>query len=103
VTTTYDEAMAEAARLGLMAGPTGKATDRCQCPTCGEVFSTEANFDRHLTPGRNADGFEGEWCREPSTVGLVQHARGWWLQPGSEVAVLTRAGNAGAIERVQVA
>ena len=69
---TYEEAMAEAVGLGLMT-EAGKATDRCQCSECRCVFSTEGNFDRH----RNRDG-----CREPSTVGLIQHPRGWWLQPG---------------------
>jgi hypothetical protein len=51
---TYEEAMAEAISLGLMTA-SGNATDRCQCPTCGAVFSTEGNFDRHLAKGRYAD------------------------------------------------
>lgn len=54
----YRAALAAAHRLGLMTA-SGDATDRCQCPTCGAVFSTEGNFDRHLTPGRNADDFGG--------------------------------------------
>lgn len=82
-TTEYDEAMAEAIALGLMT-TSGQATDRCACPSCGAVFSTVGNFDRHLTPGRNAEGYDGPWCRPPADVGLVQHARGWWHQPGPE-------------------
>ena len=80
----YDEALAEAQRLGLMSGSI--ATDRCQCRTCGEVFTTEANFDRHLTPGRTADDFDGSWCQPPAAVGLIQHGGGWWHQPGPDRA-----------------
>ena len=76
----YDEAMSEAQRLGLMSGSI--ATDRCRCPTCGEGFTTEGNFDRHLMPGRTADDFDGSWCQPPTTVGLIQHGGGWWHQPG---------------------
>lgn len=80
----YDEAVSEAQRLGLMSG--GIATDRCQCSTCGEVFTTEGNFDRHLTPGRNDDDFDGTWCQQPATVDLIQHERGWWHQPAPDEA-----------------
>ena len=55
----YDEVMSKAQRLGLMSGSI--ATDRCRCPTCGEGFTTEGNFDRHLMPGRTADDFDGSW------------------------------------------
>jgi hypothetical protein len=83
----YDAAMAHAERLGLMSD--GHATDRCQCSECGRVFSTEPNFDRHLTPGRLADDFDGDWCRSPAGVGLVQAEGGWWTRPepqdGSQV------------------
>jgi hypothetical protein len=93
---TYEEAMAEAIELGLMS-PNGQATDRCQCPTCGEVFTTEGNFDRHLMPGRNVDGYDGPWCRPPSEVGLVQtEGHRWWHQPDAEGPVLGRMQRAGA-------
>ena len=82
---TYNEAVAEAQGLGLMSGSI--ATDRCRCRTCGEVFTTEGNFDRHLTPGRNVDGFVGSWCQPPAAVGLIQHSGGWWHQPGAEEPV----------------
>ena len=80
----YGKALAEAQRLGLMSGSI--ATERCQCPTCGEAFTTESNFDRHLTPGRNVDDFDGSWCQPPAVVGLIQHSGGWWHQPGPDRA-----------------
>ncbi len=67
---TYDQAVAEAQGLGLMSGAI--ATDRCRCPTCGEVFSTEGNFDRHLAPGRNACDYDGPWCLPPTDGGLIR-------------------------------
>jgi hypothetical protein len=82
--TGFDEAMAHAIRLGLMT-PAGAATNRCQCPTCGEVFSTEGNFDRHLTRGRLAEGFAGEWCQDPAAAGLVRTGVAWH-QPGPELS-----------------
>lgn len=42
---------------------TGK---RCKCTACGEVFSTEANFDRH----RKGKG-DKRYCVDPEDVGLV--------------------------------
>ncbi len=84
-----DEAMAHAQRLGLMTSA-GNATDRCQCPTCGVVFSTESNFDRHLIAVRREEGFEGDWCQDPATVGLIGSA-GVWHLPGPEAPVLRSA------------
>ena len=78
--TDYDEAMAHAVRLGLLTA-SGGATDRCQCPTCGQVFSTEANFDRHLSPDRQAEDFAGKWCRDPATVDLIRSGI-VWHRPG---------------------
>lgn len=80
----YGEAVAEAQRMGLMSGSI--ATNRCQCSTCGEILTTEANFNRHLRPGRNAPHFEGPWCQPPAAVGLIQHGEGWWHQSGPEEA-----------------
>ena len=77
----YEAAMAEATKLGLMS-KNGLPTERAKCPTCGEVFSTDANFDRHLTRGRNRDGFTGPWCQPPATVDLIHDARGIWHLPG---------------------
>jgi hypothetical protein len=77
----YAEAVAEAQRLGLMTVG-GMATDRCQCTSCGEVFSTGTNFDAHLAPGRQAEGYLGPWCRPPAEVGLVRAEGGWWRAPG---------------------
>jgi hypothetical protein len=71
MTKASDEAMAEAVRLGLMSS-SGQPTDRAQCRTCEAAFSTDGNFDRHLTKGRNAGDFDG----------LVQNAKGVWTQPG---------------------
>lgn len=82
--TTYEDAVAEANQLGLMSD--GKATDRAQCPTCEAVFSTSGNFDRHLTKHRYREGFTGDWCQDPASVGLVQNVLGVWLQPGSDDA-----------------
>ncbi len=83
VPASYDDAIAEAVDLGLMTSD-GHATDRAQCPTCCEVFSTVGNFDRHLAKGRNAEEYDGPWCRLPASVGLVQHDRGWWHQPAPD-------------------
>jgi hypothetical protein len=79
----FDGAMAHAIKLGLTTA-NGNPTSRCQCPTCGEVFSTEKNFDRHLTPGRLADGFDGDWCQDPATRGMVLKVNGVWCQPAEE-------------------
>jgi hypothetical protein len=86
----YDEAMAHARRLRLMT-ESGDATDRCQCPTCGEVSLTEGNFHRHLTPGRLAEDFVGNWCRDPAGVGLVKDGGGIWHLPGPEVPIARSA------------
>lgn len=40
---------------------------RCQCPTCKEIFSTEANFDKHRKGQHGVD----RHCVDPETVGLV--------------------------------
>lgn len=77
----YEQAMAEAVSLGLMSD--GHATDRCQCPTCGAVFSTDGNFRRHLTRNRYRDGFDGPWCRPPADVGLIE-TNGVWRRPGPD-------------------
>jgi hypothetical protein len=69
----------------LMRG--GNPTDRALCPTCGALFSTTSNFDRHLTRNRNRVGFAGSWCRPRAEVGLIQTALGIWQQPGSDDAV----------------
>jgi len=60
---------------------TGK---RCGCPTCGEVFSTESNFERH----RVGDYRSGRVCVAPETVGLnlVETATGSvWKMPPREI------------------
>lgn len=57
---------------------TGK---RCQCPTCKEVFSTEANFTRHRKGTHGVD----RHCVDPVSVGLVlskAHIGGVWSMPG---------------------
>lgn len=80
----YTVAMAEAFALGLT-DMYGTATGRCQCPTCGEVFSTDSNFTRHLggsSAERLSDDFEGPWCLDPATVGLIQTGGTCWHQPG---------------------
>jgi len=90
----YEAAMAEATELGLMSG--SEATDRCQCPSCGEVFTTEGNFDRHLMPGRLAEDYDGPWCRPPTEVGLVQtDGHQWWHQPAPEGPIARSAAPVG--------
>ncbi len=81
----YAAAMAEAIQLGLMTAK-GEATDRCQCSLCGAVFSTVANFDRHRA---------GDACHPPAEVGLLQHPRAWWLQPGPETPLSALRGSDG--------
>ena len=61
------------------AKPTHK---RCVCPTCGEVFSTIANFDRH----RKGDYETGRVCVDPASVGMeikVGSGGSWWGMPGN--------------------
>lgn len=56
---------------------------RCQCPACGEVFSTLRNFDKHR---------QGPWekrvCVHPSSVGLVVKGNDedgyYWSMPPRE-------------------
>jgi len=52
--------------------------DRCRCGTCGEHFTTTRNFDRH----RRGE-YPARVCLEPSAVGLVLNADGFWTRPGN--------------------
>jgi len=65
-----------------MAITTAKLTGkRCQCGGCEEVFSTEANFNRH----RKGEYGKDRHCLSPETVGLVlgETASGTiWKMPG---------------------
>lgn len=57
---------------------TGK---RCQCTACGEVFSTEAKFDRH----RRGKYQEKRYCLEPEQCGLIlapTQSGTVWRMPG---------------------
>jgi hypothetical protein len=63
------------------ANPTHK---RCICPSCREVFSTLANFDRH----RKGKHETGRYCVDPEIVGLeMKHGKSgtWWGMPGKGV------------------
>lgn len=40
---------------------------RCQCPVCFEVFSTEANYNKHRKGSHGVD----RHCVDPESVGLV--------------------------------
>jgi len=40
---------------------------RCQCPSCGEFFSTTRNFDSHRKTAEDGTRF----CADPEDVGLV--------------------------------
>jgi len=54
---------------------------RCVCATCGEVFSTIANFGRHRV-GNYSDGRK---CADPESVGLEIKSGpsgSWWGMPG---------------------
>lgn len=53
---------------------TGK---RAQCTACGEVFSTDSNFEKHRKGRHGID----RHCVHPSTVGLVCKD-GIWRGPG---------------------
>ena len=66
----------------MTAAVTGR---RCQCPTCGDVFSTEANFARHLIRDRDdRNCIVKIRCKSPSLVGLVRDKHGAWAQPSRE-------------------
>lgn len=53
---------------------------QAQCAQCRRVFSTVANFDRHL--GKPHD----PRCSDPGEAGLVQNERGVWHSPGPDRA-----------------
>lgn len=48
---------------------------RCQCPACGESFSSSHEFDRHRT-GDYAEPGKWQGSRRCMTVAEL-HARGW--------------------------
>ena len=45
---------------------TPQSGGRCQCPACGEVFSTDSGFTKH----RKGE-LGKKYCVDPETVGLV--------------------------------
>lgn len=52
---------------------------RCRCPSCGEVFSTISNFDKHRKGNAGS-----KVCVNPATVGLVINERNgntYWMHP----------------------
>lgn len=51
--------------LNVTEGPC--AEGRCMCPTCGEFFSIDDNFDRH----RKREYGVNRHCVDPASVGLV--------------------------------
>lgn len=58
---------------------TGK---RCQCVVCGEVFSTEKNFDKH----RKGD-YDNRYFVDPAEVGLQVRETdkgNYWVVPAPE-------------------
>ena len=62
----------------------GIGTNHCQCPVCGEYFTTPANFDAHRT-GK----FPERRCVHPSRLvdknGKARYsktARGLWARTG---------------------
>lgn len=67
-----------------MTGPTLTGS-RCQCPTCGEPFSSVREFDRHRI-GTYAE--PGEWahnrrCMTPAEMdaaGWIRNARGFRMK-----------------------
>jgi hypothetical protein len=69
--TSYEEALAEAAELGLMT-PGGQATNYAQCAACERVFTTPGNFDRHRRGGE---------CVDPFTIGMEINRKGAWRPP----------------------
>jgi hypothetical protein len=60
--------------------PLGAGTAAAGCRGCGEVFTTDSNFDRHQ---RQRD--DRLTCMEPRSAGLERKASGRWGLPGSEV------------------
>lgn len=59
--------------------------NRCQCPNCGEYFSTVSNFDKHRKGKHGVD----RHCVDPASVGLViaESAGGtFWRGPGRTFA-----------------
>ena len=51
---------------------------RCQCPACGEIFSTESNFIKHRR-GKYIDNTRH--CVNPESVGLHKDPHGVWRGP----------------------
>lgn len=58
---------------------------RCQCPTCGECFSSEYAFDKHRAGPYGAQ----RHCTDPEVVGMVIRScrKGtYWTVPSSRFA-----------------
>lgn len=53
----------------------GSGLKTAYCTSCGETFSTPANFDRHRRGGE---------CASPGDVGLLLADNGRWQMPGRE-------------------
>ena len=69
-----------------------RPNNRCLCPSCGEVFSGESTFDRHLAPGRHADAYAGPSCTPPEECGLGLHPHGYWMRtPSADQDIRLRA------------
>lgn len=60
-------------------------TNRCQCGSCGEAFSTVGNFDRQQTINRKTGDVT---CYHPAERGLVLRD-GWWAGAAMPLAVAT--------------
>lgn len=62
----------------------GQASSRCKCAACGEIFSTESNFDKHRVDinARKRNKPYETVCVDPETVGLaISETSGCWITP----------------------
>lgn len=62
-----------------------RETGECHCPTCGEHFSTPANFDRHrVTVDLAALAGPVAKCADPASRGLARNRQGVWVRPAGD-------------------
>ena len=60
---------------------------QAQCSLCGRVFSTAANFDRHLVRHKHDGQTVRVTCRNPAIVGLVQNHVGIWTRTPDQKSI----------------
>ena len=66
---------------------TSLTLSQAQYSMCGRVFSTAANFDRHLVRHKHDGQTVRVTCRNPAIVGLVQNHVGIWTRTPDQKSI----------------